>query len=121
MLSYFERKHQVRAHLDFFPRGIPDTEWMSTVALWDETTVVVCADGRILKNKVERKVLKECNLMFVCLSPGWTHLEWTIYGWKIIKAWPDIVKNVEQAPYPMAFEVAVGSLKIQSRGLIRDL
>ena len=121
MLSHFEQHHQVRALLDYFDRGTPDTKWMSVIASWGENTTIVCADGSILKNRVERQVLKECNLMFVCLSPGWVHLQWSDYGWKIIKAWPDIVKNVEQASKPMVFEVMVGSLKIQSYGPVQNL
>lgn len=121
MLNLFEQHHQVRAYLDFFDGGVPDTEWMREIASWDDTTVAICADGRILKNKVEKHVLRECGLMFVYLASGWTHLKWQVYGWKIIKAWPDIVTNVEQARYPMVFEVAVGQLKIQSLGRISDL
>lgn len=123
MLDNFEQKHEVRACLDYFDRGTPDTEWMRVVASWDEsdTTVVVCGDGRILKNKVEKQVLKECGLMFVLLAPGWLHLEWSVFGWKIVKAWPHIVKNIEQARYPMVFEVPVSGLKIQTRGRISNL
>jgi len=64
--------------------------------------------------------LKECNLMFVCLAPGWPRLPWDDYAWKIVKVWPDIVKNVAQARYPMVFEVTVG-LKILIIGQISKL
>jgi hypothetical protein len=123
MLSYVEPRHQVRAHLDYFKGGTPDTDWLREVASWneDETTVVVCGDSRILKNKVERQVLKECELMFVLLAPGWLHLKWPVYAWKIVKAWPDIVKNVEQARYPMVFEVMAGTLTVNPRGRVSKL
>ncbi len=96
---------------------------MEEIASWNdnETTVVVCGDGRILKNKVEKQVLKESNLMFVYLARGWTTLEWPVFAWKIVKVWPDIVRNVEQAHYSMLFEVAVGGLKVQSISRISDL
>lgn len=123
MLGYVEPRHQVRAHLDYFKGGTPDTTWLREVASWneDETTVVVCGDSRILKNKVERQVLKECELMFVLLSPGWLHLKWSVYAWKIVKAWPDIVKNVKQARYPMVFEVMAGTLSVNPRGRVSKL
>ena len=123
MLDIFERQHQVRACLDYFDKGTPDIDWMQAIASWNktETTVAVCGDGRILKNKVQKRVLKECELMFVYLAPGWTNLQWSVFGWKIVKVWPDIVKNVEQARYPMLFEVAAGGLKIQARGRISNL
>jgi hypothetical protein len=85
MLSYFEQAHEVRAHEDHFDKGASDSDWLQVVATGDETTIVISGDGRILKNKVEKRMLKECGLMFVCLAPGWTHTVWRDYGWKIIK------------------------------------
>ncbi len=121
MLSYFEQEHEVRAHEEHFDKGTPDTVWMQVLATWNETTIVISGDGRILKNKAEKRVLKECGLMFVCLAPGWTHTVWRDYGWKIIKVWPDIVRNIVDARYPMVFEVMVGSLKVRPIGRISDL
>lgn len=129
MLRIFEQRrqsqahHQIIAHLDKFKQGIPDIEWMKEIASWNDnsTTVAVCGDGRILKNKAEKQVLKECNLMFVYLAPGWTNLQWPEFAWKIIKIWPDIVRNVEQANCPMLFEVASRSLKIKTMGHINSL
>lgn len=120
ILSIFERKHEVRALEDYFEKGTKDIEWMRGIAAWD-SPVVLCGDGRIIRNKVERQVLKECNLMFVHLSSGWPNLDWPIYCWKIIKVWPEIVTNVEQASKPMIFEVKPASLKIQSYGPTRNL
>lgn len=121
MLNHFESKHQVRAHLDYFEPGTPDIEWMKKVASWSDDIVVLCGDGRILKNRVERQMLKEYDLMFVHLASGWTNIRWEVFGWKIIKVWPDIVNNVEQAPCPMVFEVAVGGLKVRPLGRTSDL
>ena len=121
MLDNFELEHQVRALLDYFDQGTPDIGWMKEIASWDDVTVAVCGDGRILRNKVEKQVLRECGLMFVYLGSGWTNLPWPTFAWKIVKAWPDIKKNVEQARYPMVFEVAVGGLKIRASGRISNL
>ena len=113
MLKYFEHKHEVCALTDLCDKGTKDVDWMrKIIAKWGSSVVALCGDGRIIKNKVERKVLKECNLMFVHLAPGWTNLDWPMWGWKIIKVWPNIVEQVEQAPCPMLFEVKVGSLKV---------
>jgi len=123
MLSHFEQDHEVRAHLDYFESGTQDTDWIQVLASWNanQTTVVVSGDGRILKNRVEKHVLKECGLTFVHLVSGWTHLRWQDYGWKIVKVWPDIVRNAADARYPMLFEVMVGSLKVRPIGRIADL
>ena len=123
ILGIFELKHQVRACTDWFEPGTSDSEWIREVISWDknETPTVISGDGRILKNEVEKQILKECNLMFVYMSPGWTHLEWPDYAWKIVKAWPHIIKNVEQARFPMIFQVSVGNLQIQTIGRISSL
>jgi len=117
MLGYFDRKNEMRASVDYFKKGTPDTDWLSTVAKWGDKTVVVSGDARILLNKVERQVLKECKLTCVYLARGWTKLPWEESAWRIVKAWPDIVKNVEQAPYPSVFEVSLGP-KVQAEGRI---
>jgi hypothetical protein len=120
MLESFDRKNEIRAHADYFKKGTPDAEWMREVAGWGSDIVAVCGDGRILKNAAERKVLKECNLMFVHLASGWTCLPWEEIAWKFIKAWPSIVKEVCQANHPMLFEVSVNG-KISSKGRISSL
>jgi hypothetical protein len=120
MLGHFDRLNEMRPSIEHFEGGTPDIEWMKEVATWDESPNVVCGDCRILRNKVERKVLKECGLMFIYLAPGWTKMRWDDIAWKAIKVWPDIVRNVEQARYPMLFEVTVG-LKVQQMGKINLL
>jgi len=120
MLGAFDRKHEMRPLVDHFERGTPDTQWIPVVASWDGDPVAVCADGRILKNEVEKRVLKECGLMFVYLAPGWTHTKWHVYAWKIVKVWPEVVRNVEQAQFPIILEVTTG-LKVQSLGRISAL
>lgn len=108
MLDQFYDEHAVWAFLDHFKAGTPDPEWLAKVASWEEVPVVIAGDGRILKNKVERQVLKGSGLRFVYLAPGWTNLVWPAFAWRIVKVWPDIVRKVEQARYPMVFEVAIG-------------
>jgi len=121
MLDIFDQKHQIRHHSDSFEAGTPDPEWLKTIASWEGDIVVLCADGRILTNRVQRQVLKECELTFVYLSRGWTNLEWADIAWKIIKIWPKIVQSVEEAQQPMVFEVPVSALKVRSLGSIRNL
>lgn len=120
MLDIFDRKNEIRAHADYFDKGTPDAEWMQKVASWSKDVVAICGDGRILKNKAERKVLKECNLMFVHLASGWTRLPWEEQVWKLIKAWPNIREQVSCARFPMLFGVSVNG-KVGSRGRISSL
>jgi len=120
MLGIFDRKHEMRPLLDHFPKATPDIEWIREVAQWAGDPVAVCADGRILRNEVEKRVLKECGLMFVYLASGWTHTKWDTYAWKIVKVWPEIVRNVEEARFPIILMVTTG-LKVQSLGRIDSL
>ena len=120
MLSLFDRKNTMRPSIDHFPKGTPDLEWIPAVASWDSTVTAICGDPRILRNKAERKILRDCGLMFVYLAPGWTNLAWNELAWKIVKVWPYIAKAVEQSAYPMVFEVTVG-MKVQAVRKTRDL
>lgn len=72
ILDLFDRNNEVRAHADYFDKGTADTVWLQEIAGWKEKPVVICGDRAILTNKAERKVLKECGLMFVYLASGWT-------------------------------------------------
>jgi hypothetical protein len=120
MLGQFDRDHEMRASSHYFNPGTPDTEWMPVVASWDNNVVVVSGDGRILRNRVEKRVLKDCGRSFVCLAPGWTKLPWKEYAWKIVKVWPDITKNIEEARFPIILEVSL-SPKVQTLGRIDKL
>jgi hypothetical protein len=93
---------------------------MPIVAAWDGNPVVVSGDGRILRNRAERQVLKECGRMFVYLAAGWTKLRWEDFAWKIVRVWPDVTKSVEEARYPMILEVS-GGLKVPPMARIDKL
>ena len=120
MLDIFDQVNEVRAHIDYFEKGTPDVEWIKQLTTWGKETVIICGDSRILSNKAEKAVLKECNLMFVLLASGWTKMPYNDLAWKIVKVWPDITKKVSQANYPMIFDVSL-NLKIRSRGRVSSL
>lgn len=114
LVEAFDRENEIRPLLDHFERGTPDVVWIPTIAKWTPKPVVICGDGRILKNKVERQVLKEAGLTFICLSSGWTNLEWPVFAWKIIKVWPRIVV-CGTAIKPTVFEVSPTTLKVEKQ------
>jgi hypothetical protein len=113
LLEAFDRENEIRPLLDHFQPGTPDVMWIPEIAKWNPKPVVVCGDGRILRNRVERKVLAEAGLTFVCLSSGWTNLEWNVFAWKIIKAWPSIIQSSTRVLRPTVFEVSPQTLKIE--------
>jgi hypothetical protein len=113
LLEAFDRENQIRALLDHFDRGTPDVVWIQKVAEWSPKPIIVCGDARILRNKVERNVLREAQLTFVCLSSGWTNLPWDVFAWKIIKVWPTIVQTAGSVIRPTVFEVSPQTLKVE--------
>lgn len=121
MLEHFDRQNEIRELEACFPKGTPDIQWIPEVASWDPQPTVVCGDGRILKNRAELAALRDANLMFVYLASGWTNLAWADFAWKIVKVWPDIVRNVEKTRKPTIFEVAVRTLKVARIGLVSEI
>ena len=116
LLEVFDQENEIRHLTDHFSKGTPDTTWLNSVARWDPKPTVIGGDGRIIRNRVERAALRTADLSFIYLASGWTNLEWAVFAWKIVKVWPDIVRNVETARRPTVFEVKPGSLKVERIG-----
>lgn len=113
LLEAFDRENQMIPLLDVFPPGTKDVVWIPQVAAWAEKPIVICGDGRILRNKVERETLRGAGLKFVCLASGWTNLDWPTFAWKLIKVWPAIVLTSQLALRPTVFEVSCQTLKVE--------
>lgn len=121
MLTIFDRKNKIRGLQHSFPRGTPDTRWIRAIASWNPKPVIICGDGRITRNPVERAVLKEAGLTFVSFSESWMNLRWEVQAWKMIKVWPDVVRAVSKLKKPTIFRVAVTSLKVKEVGPIAQI
>ncbi len=113
VLDAFDLKNEVRHLTQMFDPGVPDTEWIRAVAEWDELPVILSGDGRILRNRAERAVLRSSNLTFVYLAKGWMNTPWNNYAWKIVRAWPGVVRETVRVRRPSIFELAVSSLKLK--------
>lgn len=116
LLDAFDLQNQVRYLTQDFPPGVPDVEWIRAVAEWEEPPVVLSGDGRILRNKAERAVLRSSNLTFVYLAKGWLNTPWNDYAWKIVRAWPGVVRDTVRVRRPSIFELTVSSLKLKLIG-----
>lgn len=116
LLEVFDPSNEIRHLTDRFDKGTSDVDWIEAASAWDPRPVILGGDGRILRNKAERTALRAANLSFVYLTSGWTNLAWPVFAWKIVKAWPDIVTNVERSARPNVFEVSPGTLKVQRIG-----
>jgi hypothetical protein len=115
MVGAYETNHTVRHHDDDsrFHTRTEDTEWIAALAADDPTWVVISADSRILRNKVERAALREAGLKFFCMSKPWASMKFSEYAWKFIKVWPEIV-DAAQHDKGTVYEVAGGkALKVE--------
>ena len=121
LLEVFDPRNEIRVLDDYFEEATPDIDWMRQVADWNPKPAIICGDGHILKNKAEMMTLRDSDLMFVYLAPGWTKLKWADFAWKIIKAWPGIVNDVKRANRATIFLVHVKSLKVERICLVSDL
>ena len=116
LLEAFDQQNEIRHLTDSFPKGTPDTTWIPSVSERDPKPTIIGGDGRILRNKAERAALRKADLSFIYLTSGWTNLEWPVFAWKIVKVWPDVVRNVETTRRPTVYEVRPGSLKVKRVG-----
>jgi hypothetical protein len=120
MVDVYETDHTARHHDrdERFNEKTPDTDWLSILAADDPPWIIVSGDGRILRNKTERQVLREANLTFFCMSRQWGRMKIAEYAWKFIKVWPEIVKSAKASiSAPKIFEVSGGrGLKVSEIG-----
>jgi len=116
LLEVFDRDNQIRGFASRFEKTALDVVWIPEVATWKPKPIVISGDARILRNKVERAVLREAQLVWVCLTDGWMNLDWyENQAWKLIKAWPRVVDAVKAVTIPTVFELSASTLKIQRR------
>ena len=74
--------------------GVPDEIWINDLAGKDEEWTVVTVD-RLRK---QRDILKDSGLTWFILARGWSSLGYWNQAWKLVKAWPDIVRHVKESP-----------------------
>lgn len=102
----------VEHHDDSFERTTPDTDWISAVANRSEAWAVLSGDGRILRNPVERRVLKSSGISFFHLRPGWLNLPVHETACKLLRVWPRILSAADNVKSPAIFELPVSSARV---------
>ena len=74
--------------------GVPDETWINDLAGRNEEWAVVTVD-RLRK---QRDILKDSRLTWFILARGWSSLGYWNQAWKLVKVWPDIVRNAKELP-----------------------
>ena len=113
ILDIFDTKYEYRSLTDYFEAGTKDVVWIREVAEWDPNPIILSGDERILRNKVERKVLKDSNLSCVFLSGSLLNLSWNDLVWKMLKVWPNVVRDVSKVRNPTVFVIKGRDLKVE--------
>ncbi len=94
MLDTFDRDHTIRHHDDDerFDPTTPDNVWISALGGDDTNWIIVSGDGRILRNRVERKLIETTGARFFYLATSWMRMKFPELAWRMIKLWPEVVE-----------------------------
>ncbi len=116
--------HEVRHHDDdlrFHPKS-KDTEIIRTLHREDPGWVFLSGDGMILRNRVERATLAECNLTYVLLHPSWGNRKIEDTCWMMVKLWPNLLAEVGRLKVRSLLDLKyASSLRIDNRGATAGL
>ncbi len=82
------------AHLrEHYPANTPDDEWITDLSI-DGNWVIITKDNRISRNPV----WKTANVTTIFITKGLQNAAFWDMAWKIIKAWPLVLKTVDSNP-----------------------
>lgn len=102
-----------------YGQGSPDAEWLGKLGRMTTKPVVIGGDGRILRNRAEQQALKSAGLTFVLLK-NWTNIGWHEQAWKMVKVFPEIVREVGTLRSPTIYEITTAP-KLSVFGLTANL
>ena len=89
---------------DRFAANTEDLTWIR--ALGDEGGwVVISADRRIHRNRLEREAWRRSGLVVFFLTPQWRRLRYIEIAWRLLRWWPRIDEQVRLVAPPAAFEL----------------
>lgn len=91
---------------DGFPFNAPDEEWAGSLMRSGRRWAVVTSD-KFQKNHGERELVKTSGMVWFFLLPGWNDQAYWVKSWKLIKAWPDIMREARRAKINSSFSVQV--------------
>lgn len=122
LVSVFDRTgHLIDDVRDLFGEGTKDEVWLQDLGGRVPPPIVISGDGRILRNRAQRAILRTLPLTFVVLAPSWTSLRWEDQAPRFLTAWPSIVAATMGARQPTVFEVAISGKKIDRVDFTKDL
>lgn len=91
-----------------FPQNITDVEWIPALAK-EGGWIVICGDLNIIRTRAEKPVWKASGLTGFFLKKGWINLTPWEQAWRLVKIWPQIVKQAELASPGSTYGVDVNA------------
>jgi hypothetical protein len=89
---------------DRFPPDTEDRAWIDALAA-EGGWVVISADRRIHRNRLEREAWRRSRLVVFFLSPQWRRLRNIEIAWRLLRWWPRIEETARLFSPPAAFEL----------------
>jgi hypothetical protein len=80
-----------------FPQGIKDPEWIAQLAI-ENDWVIISADPRISRAKVEREAWQESGLTAFFFGDGWASLKFWKQAESLVHWWPEIALQARKTP-----------------------
>ena len=85
-----------------FPEGLFGEEvgpgqWLGRISKLprERRPVILSMDDGIVANSLSRAAMKECGSVFVFLAKAWSNEPWESLAWRILKVWPELVREME--------------------------
>ena len=91
-LNALDKNNEIKHLKEIFEQDTPDIEWMNKLAK-EKNWVIITIDNGIRKNAYERKAWKESKLMVFFLAGRWTNFVYWDKAYRLIKVWPNIIKQ----------------------------
>jgi hypothetical protein len=95
---------QVIHLIDRFARDIKDRAWIEALAA-EGGWVIISADRRIHRNRLEREAWRRSRLVVFFLGPQWRRLRNIEIAWRLLPWWPRIEEQARLVMPPAAFEL----------------
>ena len=111
MLKAFDQINRLIHHLDEFPAGVSDVQWIASLSLRTPKPIVISGDGAILRRRDEKDALASSDMVFVYLQ-AWAHLDENVQASKIVTVWPNLYKELLKAKPGDTYRVKAKSLEV---------
>ena len=123
MLDTYDAKNSITHQDDDtrFAQIAADVDIVREIASDTPKPVLVTADEAMQTNTPERAALSASGLTIVFLKGGWHQLDFHVQAVKLLRIWPEIVKQVSRCREPTAFQISPLARKVDRLCRTADL